>query len=104
MYNNVIKLVKKELVGTDEFGDMILNDTERVVFAEVKSIGMSEFYQAQANGFKPEIKFIIPDYYEYQNEQYIKFADFDGVENEYKVVRTYRNNNELEITCKKGIE
>ena len=101
--NQVIKLVK-EIKTSDEYGNMVPVRTERTVFAELKSIGQSEFYQAQALGLKPEIKFVISDYLDYENEQIVKFADYNSDEEEYSVIRTYRNNNQLELVCKRGIE
>ena len=104
MYNEIIKLVS-ESKSTDIYGDPIVTRTEKTVFAELKSIGQSEFYQAQAVGLKPEIKFVIPDYLEYSNEQIIKYhALNENTEQEYTVLRTYRNENALEIVVKRGID
>lgn len=70
-----------------------------MIFAEIKSIGMKEFYQAQTAGSKPEIKFIITDYMDYQGQEYLIHDNI-----RYKVLRTYRTgNNELEITCYGGV-
>ena len=75
------------------------------MFAELRSIGQSEFYQAQATGLKPEIKFVLPDYLEYRNEKKIRFKDFnEEEEQDYTVLRTYRNNNQLELVCKRGVD
>lgn len=103
MYDCVIKLIS-ESKTIDEYGDFNVTETERVVFAEMRSIGQSEFYQAEAVGLKPEIKFILPDFLEYQNEKLIKFTPYGGEEEEYTVLRTYRANNTLELVCKRGIE
>ena len=103
MYDNVITLISETCV-IDEYGDQNIEKTERKVFAELKSISQSEFYQAQGVGLKPEVKFVIPDYLDYQNEKKIRFKPFQGKEEEYTVLRTYRNNNQLEIVCKRGIE
>lgn len=104
MYNEIIVLVaEKRLIN--EYGDAEIQTNEREVFAELKSIGQSEFYQAQSTGLKPEIKFIIPDYLEYHNEKKIKYQAFnEDAEEEYTVIRTYRNGNSLEIVCKRGVE
>lgn len=75
MYNSIIKLIK-ETVTVDKYGDQTIVETERTVFAEVKSIGQSEFYQAAAVGLKPEIKFVIADFLDYQNEKKLKYAPF----------------------------
>lgn len=100
MYNEVIELVdiKADPVNVDEFGDPLSIETKKVVFCEVKSVGMSEFYQAQTVNYKPEIKFILADFYDY-NEQ--PFVEYNGVR--YKVLRTYRNNTEIELTCYDGV-
>ncbi len=86
--------------GKDPYGDQNkeqkLSDT---VFAELKSIGQSEFYQAQTAGKKPEIKFKLTDYMDYQGQKYLIH---DGVR--YSILRTYRTQtNELEITCYGGV-
>lgn len=104
MYDQIIKLIS-ETNQVDEYGDTVTKQQEREVFAELKSIGQSEFYQAHAVGLKPELKFVIPDYLEYQGERILKFQDFsETIEQEYSIIRTYRNGNELEITCKRGVD
>ena len=94
------------------FMDMVVSDRRDVnddpmmekqmseaVYAEIKSIGQSEFYQAQTAGSRPQIKFKITDYLDYQNQKYLIH---EGVR--YKVLRTYRtSSNELEITCYGGV-
>ena len=47
MFNEVISL-KKEVNTVNEYGDTVHTFTTRQVFAEVKSISQTEFYQAQA--------------------------------------------------------
>lgn len=91
--------------SVNEYGDLVPVRTERPVFAEVKSITRAEFYQAEAVGMKPEIKFVLADYLDYQKEDLIKYTDVWGDTAIYKVIRTYKtDNNELEIVAKKGIE
>lgn len=104
MYDQVIYLVS-EKKRVDEYGDMVATRTERPVFAELKSIGQSEFYQAQALGLKPEIKFVLPDYLEYENEKKVIFQDFSqDFREEYTVLRTYRNGKLMELVCKRGVD
>lgn len=103
MFDSVITLMKETNV-TNEYGDTVQTFTERNVFAEVKSISQSEFYQAQATGLKPEIKFIIADFADYEGEKELKYTQFGGVEEIYTVLRTYRNKINLEIVCARGIE
>lgn len=102
MFDNVIKLIA-ETKTTDEYGDTISIESSREVFAEVKSIGQKEFYESQAVGLKPEIKFVIADFFDYQGEQKVRFTPFRGNEEEYRVIRTYRTSNRLEIVCSRGI-
>jgi SPP1 family predicted phage head-tail adaptor len=104
MFDSVIKLISESKV-VDEYGDLESKETERSVFAELRSVGQSEFYQAQALGLKPEIKFVLSDYLEYQGEQKLRFQGFgETEEKEYAVLRTFRNGNTLELVCKRGID
>lgn len=104
MYNEAIKLVA-ETKTVDEYGDTIIVETEKMVFARLMSVGQSEFYQAQALGLKPEIKFVLADYLDYNDEKVIKYKAFNQDEEEvYTVIRTYRKDNTLEIVCKRGVD
>lgn len=104
MYDNIVKFIS-ETTTVNEYGDTVATTNERTVFVEVKSIGQSEFYQSQANGFKPEIKFVLADFYDYQGERSLKFTPYGASkETTYEVIRTYRVDNRLEIVCQRGIE
>lgn len=103
MFDSVIKFLTESNTIND-YGDTVTQVTERPVFAEVKSVSQSEFYQAMANGLKPEIKFVIADFYDYQNEKKLRYTPFGGSEEEYTILRTYRNNVNLEIVCARGVE
>lgn len=104
MYDQPIKLISN-LKEINEYGDHVAAPTERTVFAELKSVGQSEFYQAHALGLKPELKFKIADYLEYRNEKQLKYKDFGELEEQiYSVIRTFRDGNELEIVCKRGVD
>lgn len=84
----------------DEFGDKKeIPKKSEDIFAEILSISQTEFYQAQTSDKKPEIKFKITDYLDYQGQKYLVYDDI-----RYKIMRTYRTkNNELEITCYGGV-
>lgn len=97
MYNDVIYLTTKKAVK-NEVGDLIETEERTMRFAKLKSIGQSEFYQAQAQGLKPELKFVIPDYLDYNNQEEVIHNNF-----RYKVLRTFRSGNEIEIVCYGGI-
>ena len=72
---------------------LIKGDSRRDVFCKVLSIGQSEFYEANARDFYPEMKFVLADYLEYEDEQLVEYND-----KRYRVLRTYRVGQELEIT------
>lgn len=65
----------------------------REVLAKQLSIGTTEFYQAAATEYKPEIKFVLADYLEHNGET---FAEYDG--KLYRIMRTYRAGQEIELT------
>lgn len=98
MYNDVITLLT--ITETpNAIGDLVESVTRKDVFAQVKSIGMRETYEAKAAGLKPELTFLIADYYDYGNQEYIEYETV-----RYNVVRTYRrDSNELEIVVARVI-
>ena len=59
--NEIIKLIAVTET-TDRYGRTVTTETSTELFAAVRSITQSEFYQAQAVGLKPEYKFVIADY------------------------------------------
>lgn len=96
--NDVLYLVA-ETITENEIGDFVETSTETMVFCERKSIRQSEFYQAAANGLKPEIAFSIYSF-EYNDEKKIKYND-----KLYNVIRTYQvNDDDLEIICEGGVD
>lgn len=103
MFDAVIKLLTKTTT-VDEYGDTVEVVASKEVFAEEKSISQSEFYQAQGVGLKPEIKFVIADWLDYNGEKSLKYAPYGGTEEEYTILRTYRKNVNLEIVCARGID
>lgn len=103
MYNDLISLVE-EFKHVDEYGDTVADTVERTVYAKMQSISQSELYQAQAVGLRPEIKFVIADYLDYNGEKKLIFEPYFGKREEYSVIRTFRKGNELEIVCKRGVD
>ncbi len=77
----------------DEYGDLTVTETTREVFAKLGSIGQKEFYQAKAVGLQPELKFVLADYLDYNDETLV---EYNG--QRYRVLRTYRAGQELELT------
>ena len=98
MYNELIYLQTMKST-TNEVGDQVETPEKVMRFARLKSIGQSEFYQAHAQGLKPEIKFVLADYLDYGGQEEIIYNNF-----RYKVLRTFRTEeNEIEIVCYGGI-
>lgn len=80
--------------NVDDIGDIISTPIERKVLADISSIKQSEFYQAQANGLKPEFTFIIRAF-EYRGEESVKYSN-----KTYRILRTYdRLDGNIELTC-----
>lgn len=90
--NDVITLIQ-QIRSVDDYGDPVITETTRDVFAKLGSIGQKEFYQAHAVGLQPEIKFVLADYLDYDGEELVQHND-----QRYRVLRTYRKGQELEIT------
>ena len=65
----------------------------REVFAGLRSVGHTEFYEAYATDLHPELKFVLADYLDYEGETLV---EHDGTL--YRVVRFYRTGQELELT------
>lgn len=76
----------------NEVINLIKGESRREVFCRLASIGMKEFYEASAHDFYPELKFILADYLEYENE---RLCEHNG--QIYRVLRTYRTGQELEL-------
>ena len=89
----VLTLVRFDTTS-DEYGDPVITEIHRDVFAEQMSIGQKEFYQAHAVGLLPEVKFKLADYLDYENEPCV-----DHTGQRYRVLRTYRTGQELELVC-----
>ena len=45
---------------------LISGDSRREVFAGLRSVGHTEFYEAYANDLHPELKFVLTDYLDYE--------------------------------------
>jgi SPP1 family predicted phage head-tail adaptor len=89
--NEILTLIQRT-VGVDEYGDPVTTETTRDVFAELRSIGQKEFYQAHATGLHPECKFVLADYLDYNDETLV---EYNG--QRFRVLRTYRDGQELEL-------
>lgn len=86
--NEVAALIKREY-GKD--------DVKREVLCGFYSIGMREFYAASTTDFHPELKLILADYLDYNDETLV---DYNG--QRYRVLKTYRNGQQLELTLERA--
>lgn len=68
----------------------------RTVFAEIRSVRMSEFYKALNEGIEPQYVFVMTDYVDYEDE---KLCEYNG--ELYDIIRTYVKNQSIELTVKK---
>ena len=86
-------------ISTDDIGDSIACiEYKQEIFCNEKSIKLSEFYQAQAVGMKPELTLELMAV-DYSKEKYIKYND-----EEYRVLRTYKTTRDkIEVTLVKGV-
>lgn len=97
MQTDILTLVAQTR-SVDAYGDPVITETTRDVFCTVASVGMKEFYQAAAVGLQPEIKFVLTDYLDYNGEMYVLHH-----QTRYRVLRTYRTGQNLEIVCYREI-
>lgn len=72
---------------------LIEGESRREVFCGLRSVGHTEFYEAHAVDYHPELKFVLADYLDYEGETLVKYRS-----DLYRVIRTYRTGQELEIT------
>lgn len=93
--NDVIELECVDYKDSDDIGDAVKGEAYwNRIYAKKKSITQSEFYQAQAQGFKPELKFEINSF-EYEDNKKIRYKG-----RIYKILRTYEVSSEkMEIVC-----
>ena len=82
---------------TAEDGYTVTGETRREVLCRLASIGQTEFYQAQATDLRPELKFILADYLDYDGEYLCIYSG-----EWYRVLRTFRAGQALEIVVQKA--
>lgn len=83
----------------DEYGDKIVIESLRSVWAQVKSISQREFYQAQTAGLKPTLKFVLKTSRDYHEERFLVYNNL-----RYEIQRTYINeSDEIELTVYGGV-
>lgn len=91
--NEILALIMT-VQDVDEYGDPSITETRKDVFCRLASIGQKEFYQAHAVGLQPELKFVLADYLDYSGESLVEHGG-----QRFRVLRTYRTGQELELVC-----
>lgn len=84
-------------LSKDATGLPVYTETKRAVFCGIRSIGQQEFYQSHATDYRPEVKFVLADYLEYQGET---LAEYDG--QRYRIIRSYRTGQTLELVAQRA--
>ena len=93
MGDDVLILVRRTF---DDYG-VLTGETRREVLCTLESVNRTEFYQAQATNLRPELVFVLNDYLDYEDE----FLCIYG-ETWYRVIRTYRKGQGLEIIVQRA--
>ena len=97
--SRVIYLIKNEK-QQNQYGVWVDNTTERKVFAEVTSVGQSEWFEGGRQGLNPQLRFRMFAY-DYQGESLLKYNNTI-----YSIYRTYVDKDEiieLYTELKKGV-
>lgn len=74
----------------------------RMVYCSVRSVGRQEYYRAMENKLHPTIVFVLQDAIEYRGEKIVLWTPRGGAQTRYRVRRTYRDGDALEITCEEA--
>lgn len=96
MYEDVAKLITYPIV-VDGKGSQIKTPVKRQVFVDRKSVRQAEFYQAQANGLRPDYMFVMRRS-EYLGEPHI---EFDG--KIYDIIRVYEKDKDFVEIIAQGL-
>lgn len=97
--SRVIYLLKNDK-QQNQYGVWVDNTTERKVFAEVTSVGQSEWFEGGRQGLNPQLRFRMFAY-DYQGESLLKYNNTI-----YSIYRTYVDKDEiieLYTELKKGV-
>lgn len=93
--DSTIYLIPDDKETKNDMDDLItILGKPRKVLAAKKSIRQSEFYQAAANDYKPELTFVIWPH-EFKGESILKYKGED-----YNIIRTFESDmKNLELIC-----
>lgn len=82
-FNNTVSLVSKSKISKNRYGEPTYSEDLYDIYCDKKAVRQSEFFQAAANGFKPEIVLEINSF-EYENQE---FCYFEG--QKFRIYRAY---------------
>ena len=94
MRADVITLVGEDPRSHGLYDSFTPTNTE--VFAEVRSVGMKESYEAMSVGLHPEIVFRLNNEADYDEQRQVIWRNVT-----YKVIRTYVSGDGIELTCER---
>lgn len=94
MRADVITLVGEDPRSHGLYDSFTPTNTE--VFAEVRSVGMKESYEAMSVGLHPEIVFRLNNEADYDGQRQVIWRNVT-----YKVIRTYVSGDGIELTCER---
>lgn len=94
MYWRELGYLCREIEKTDSLGKPYKEFVKQEVFCNEKGVKRNEFYQAQAQGYRPELCI------EIKALDYNKEGHFEYDSTMYRIIRTYPVKNEcLELIC-----
>ena len=91
MFRDVITLVSESPAAHGVLDEV--TETPKQVFCSVRSVGMSEAYQAMSNGLHPQFVFVLSECGDYSGEKIVIYHD-----KRYRIIRTYQQNQGIELT------
>ncbi len=93
MFSEVVTLLK-EIESIDAYGDTVRSYEEKEIFARVDRIYLGETIIGMSHGLKPEYRFTITDYLDYDEQKEVMYNG-----KKYKIINVQRKGIELEINC-----
>lgn len=81
-----IILIRQKVVGYDEQGNELIEESRRELLCRTYGVNRNEFYAAAAVNLRPEITVRLSDFVDYEGE---RLAEYHG--ELYTIIRTYRD-------------
>jgi SPP1 family predicted phage head-tail adaptor len=85
-FSDVVTLIREVETGYDEIGRVQTTEQTSESYAEIRSVGSQETYNAQAIGLAPELKIILPSFADdYHDEKLVEYLG-----RRYHILRVYK--------------